>query len=1612
MNKSFRRLIATLISTTLVLSSIYVPAFAADPSDQMTWSELQELINDGDDKLITLNSDVTAGPGDGPLTVPDNVDVSINLDGYTISRNLSEATSRGNVFVVEDNASLTIAGYGGTITGGNTTGNGGGIFNKGFLYLESNITFISNHAVDDGGAVYNAQSGILYMSGVYFISNSAGRHGGALAGGGEVTDSYSSYRNNTASTDGGAIWHSSNDTLTVNSGEFTGNSAGRYGGAVCVALGDSVFDYCRITGNSADMGGGMYFESSTNNRFTFDITVTDNTATSSGGGIMARSNANLTFDAATHINNNKVNSKASNLALERNTTAHIGGDFTSDSMIGLSITGVTLPASAPLKVVDGLDNARETIGSGCFSVDDNSLSIAIQDDGSIIMNTAATVSFNTTGGKGSMSAVKVPVNSEYTLPGSGFTGMGTADFRGWKVPGHSDWMSSGDSLKITGNTTLTAMYKLMTAYVDQYGNYADTVDCWVITSDTTELKNGEWYAVAENVTIFPRLTVSGNVNIILCDGAKMTNQSGIQVENGNQLSIWAQSGGTGSINAYIHGQYGNLVAGIGGDNDCGTIRIYGGNISGKGNGGGAGIGGGTRAGFNPSSQTSGHAGNILIAGGNVTAYGSTGNGSLALGGYSQGTVTITGGHVVCEGVLGDLIAGRNIMINLSYDDNDPTRMSVTTHAVNGNIHIIKDFSNRADQSAISAGTYSSGSCIANKTIVPATHDYTAWEDMQTSINTASSGDTIVLHGDVIGTSYDNTPLIIPSGKTLTIDLNGYVINRYAADPVSDGNAITVKGVLTLKDSKGGGYICGGNSSGLGGGITVKDGGRFILEGGKITNNMALNGSGIGCDKNSTVELRGGMITYNSAKDSGGGLFNEGTASLTGNTVITNNSATRYHGGGICNLGKLNLQGSPVISNNTVADLPNNLQLHNDTLLTITGSIGSNVDIGITRTSRTGKVTSGLASYGSISNFHSDNTEYVAALNPDGEVVIGAQCKVDFDANGGEGVMPDDEAVTLTSYTIPGCGFTAPDGLYFTGWTCGDTTVYPGCTLIPAGDITLVASWGSAWESLQAKINGSQDGEVITLDKTYKADSSNSALYIPESKNVVIDLNGYSIDRDLEAAVDCGYVIAVDGKLTIQDSGKSGTVTGGNTTGVAGGVRVNAGGFFELKSGSITGNCADGGAGIHNSGTTTISGGSITGNVSGSNGGGIYNSGTLNLFGGTITGNSADVEQRQGGGIYQAGTLNMQGSPVVTGNTAADGNNIRFKGGHQGINITGDLAPEAKVGVVTATKPSAESDTFVFTNGLSGRGSIDNFFSDEDYLIISKDGEAALYSGSYANLKGLRLSLEGDIGVIFYMQLSDDIAQSGTAYMKFTLPGGTDTVKVSDATTEIVEGVNCYVFKCHVSAKNMNSTIKAQLFDDSITGTEYAYTVKKYAEYILAHASESTEYADAVPLVKAMLNYGTAAQVYFKVNEEPANATPYMTDEDRALNVTASDITAPSTVISLDDLDGVTFEGASVSLRSEMTLSLYFKSDKELTFSCGDMTVDKVTSSDGYQVARIRGIKANEIGDLFTLNIACGDKSGSMKYSALTYCRAILDGDYDTKLQDAVKALYLYYQAAL
>ena len=315
-------------------------------------------------------------------------------------------------------------------------------------------------------------------------------------------------------------------------------------------------------------------------------------------------------------------------------------------------------------------------------------------------------------------------------------------------------------------------------------------------------------------------------------------------------------------------------------------------------------------------------------------------------------------------------------------------------------------------------------------------------------------------------------------------------------------------------------------------------------------------------------------------------------------------------------------------------------------------------------------------------------------------------------------------------------------------------------------------------------------------------------------------------------------------------------------------------------------------------------------------------------------------------------------------------------------------------------------------------------------------------GIGAKLAGYSLSLTGNIGVNFYMELSNDVVNDESAYMNFTLPNGT-TSKVyvsgthedgSTATTDttVKNGVTYYVFTCEVAAKEMTSDIKAQMIGNNgeKKGTVYTYTVKEYADYILSHmsAEESDISKATIQLVKGMLNYGGAAQKYFGYKTDKL-ASDGLTLTGAVFNDTSiiNNITNKANKASVTCANAkVTFKSAYLSLNSttDLCVSVQFADDvtvKEDMFAIWCNT-DQI-SKDQYEVTKVNeencykitlhGMKASMLNEKYAFYVELSDTEyAELAYGADSYAYTVMSSACDNinnieSLREVVKALYAY-----
>ena len=223
-------------------------------------------------------------------------------------------------------------------------------------------------------------------------------------------------------------------------------------------------------------------------------------------------------------------------------------------------------------------------------------------------------------------------------------------------------------------------------------------------------------------------------------------------------------------------------------------------------------------------------------------------------------------------------------------------------------------------------------CLVPITVFAATQTVGSWSGLQNLMNSTNNL-SVALSSDI---SWGGSPLTVPAGKTVTLDLNGKAI-----DAKSNGTVIVVNGTLTIKNSGadlagpigvGAGPITGNIKNGKAGnqeagGILVASGGKLIMNSGWLTNCVDGSGKisaagGIYVSENAAFEMTGGIITGCIGSDllCAAGVVNYGTFTMSGNATISG-SKTKYNSDGvaICNAGTLNANGGTVQTGQSVTN---------------------------------------------------------------------------------------------------------------------------------------------------------------------------------------------------------------------------------------------------------------------------------------------------------------------------------------------------------------------------------------------------------------------------------------------------------------------------------------------------------------------------------------------------------------------------------------------------------------------------------------------------------------------------------------------------------------------
>ena len=270
------------------------------------------------------------------------------------------------------------------------------------------------------------------------------------------------------------------------------------------------------------------------------------------------------------------------------------------------------------------------------------------------------------------------------------------------------------------------------------------------------------------------------------------------------------------------------------------------------------------------------------------------------------------------------------------------------------------------------------------------------------------------------------------------------------------------------------------------------------------------------------------------------------------------------------------------------------------------------------------------------------------------------------------------------------------------------------------------------------------------------------------------------------------------------------------------------------------------------------------------------------------------------------------------------------------------------------------------------------------MILSLLPASVFATGETGALEGWNIALGDDIGVRFHLSSAD-----------YTVSVTVNGVGVTPAISGDVVTVN-------VAAAQMNDPIVLTVKSGEEVVHTGEYSVRGYADTIL-----SGNYGDEVKaMVKQMLNYGAAAQTYFKYNTGAlANS-----------GITVDAATVPTEVPQIevsDTLAGIGLYGASLLFQNKTAVRFYFSCSGNITdytFKVGEHTCVPV-AKDGLYYVEIGNIHPQALDKDIILSV--NDGALTVTYSPMDYIlRQYNKAGSSDSLKALMQAMYGYHKEAL
>jgi len=274
----------------------------------------------------------------------------------------------------------------------------------------------------------------------------------------------------------------------------------------------------------------------------------------------------------------------------------------------------------------------------------------------------------------------------------------------------------------------------------------------------------------------------------------------------------------------------------------------------------------------------------------------------------------------------------------------------------------------------------------------------------------------------------------------------------------------------------------------------------------------------------------------------------------------------------------------------------------------------------------------------------------------------------YNVNGGTGNAPASQVVNKgAGVVLSGGNGLSKTGYEFGGWNTNTTgtgiTYAANSDYVPTDDITLYAKWNVSTtvhgDTLVAKLNWLKSNAISNVSYTIEINANESIapqnLSYSGKTNISLKLISTGTERTISLlsngslfTINNSISLILDNNVSLKglnNNNKSlvqiknggtlimneGSKITGNTysSSYGAGVNIEINGNFIMNGGEISGNKAEGGAGVTNEGNFTLIGGKIKNNSASLVGGGVLNGGNFIMNGGEISDNTAD---EFGGGV--------------------------------------------------------------------------------------------------------------------------------------------------------------------------------------------------------------------------------------------------------------------------------------------------------------------------------------------------------------------------------------------